>query len=337
MKTILTPKENMLRAIHHENPEWIPMATDERIFTPHIIPDNIARGWIHEQKPWAGSYGGPDMFGIPWIYMEEAGGSMVQPGAPVLEYIEDWKEVITFPDPDSWDWKGCAAENRKYLHSEYFVESWIFTGLFERLISWMDFENALVALIDEEQKEYVHEIFRELTVLYKKIIKNLRQYCNIDSILFHDDWGTQKAPFFSPAMAREMIAPYIHELADYCHSIGVVFDMHSCGRLETMIPVFVECGIDKWDGQNINDKLALIMEYGDKFLIGATDTLSSIEGISGMQQEAIDAYIRGYLKEYASKAPSHLFYLVNRKSSPVITDRFYELSKKLLAERQGVT
>ena len=51
------------------------------------------------------------MFGVNWIFDEAANGSMVVPGSPILEDANDWKEVIKFPDVDSWDWEGSAKKN----------------------------------------------------------------------------------------------------------------------------------------------------------------------------------------------------------------------------------
>ena len=43
------------------------------------------------------------------------------------------------------------------------------------------------------------------------------------------------------------------ESVDRCHELGVLFDMHSCGKIEAVVPEFVELGIDAWQGMEIND------------------------------------------------------------------------------------
>ena len=59
-----------------------------------------------------------------------------------------WEDYITFPDLDKIDWQDIKARNEKYLDPDYPISTTQFSGLFERLISWIDFEDAALALID---------------------------------------------------------------------------------------------------------------------------------------------------------------------------------------------
>lgn len=326
----LTPRENLLRAIHHENPEWIPLRSDEIMFCPRIIPDNIARAWVLEQKKYDGPVGGKDMFGIEWDYIPTVGGSMVRPGNPALADISDWKKVIQFPNIDAWDWEGSAKENEEYLNTDKYIVSWIFTGMFERLISFMDFEESLVALIDEDEQDDVKELFQALADFYKKYVTYLKKYYNIDAIFFHDDWGGQKASFFSVDTCREMIAPYLKQIVDKCHEIGVVFDFHCCGKIENLVPVMIECGMDKWAGQPINDKDMLIRKYGDKILIGSIDTVTPSPGTCEEMEKELEEKAKAYMDKYKDIVPEKLFYVNNFVSSETVQNVLHEAGKKLL-------
>ena len=143
-KTPITAKENYLLLLKNETPFWLPNG-DIITFNPSIIPDNSARYSVVEKDPYP-EKDGKDMFGIEWIYTPAADGCMVRPGAPLMEDANDWKELVRFPDIDSWDWEGCAERNREILSQ---TDAPIFTthynGLFERLITFMDFENAALA------------------------------------------------------------------------------------------------------------------------------------------------------------------------------------------------
>ena len=228
LNTPISAKENLMAFLHNKAPLWMPNG-DYITFTPAIIPDNVARGHVIEIDPMT-QKGGPDMFGIEWEYIEDVGGSIVRPGSPALEDVNDWKKVITFPDISAWDWEGCAQRNSAFLGNKE-EAVWIthYTGLFERLISYMDFENAAVALIDEDQKDAVKELFSALCDLYEQIIDHYVRYFGMTGLLFHDDWGSQKAPFFSIQTFREMILPYMQRLTSYCHERNVIFELHSCG------------------------------------------------------------------------------------------------------------
>jgi hypothetical protein len=144
----------------------------------------------------------------------------------------------------------------------------ILNGLFERLISFMDFSEAAVALIDDEQKDAVHRLFSRLCDFYEEEIAIFKKYYNIDQFCLHDDWGSQRAPFFSPDTVREMLLPYVKRLVDFTHSQGLIFELHSCGKNEILTPVMIEAGVDVWKPQPMNDIKYLCKEYGDKIRIG---------------------------------------------------------------------
>ena len=133
-------------------------------------------------------------------------------------------------------------------------------------MSLLGVEEAAMALIDEDDKEDVKEFFDALCVFYDKLIDKYKTYFNPDIILFHDDWGTQRSPFFSAATTREMFLPYLSRLVESCHSRGIIFELHSCGFNEPNVPVMLEAGVDIWTGQQMNDTKKLIELYGDKLL-----------------------------------------------------------------------
>lgn len=267
LNTPITPKENILAFLRNETPCWMPDG-DIITITPDILPDNVARGFVQEANP-TDVKGGPDLFGVDWVYLPDVGGSMVRPGKPVLEDVNDWKDIIKFPDIEAMDWEGCAKRNVEYL-GDGSDPVWTvqFSGMFERLISFMDFEQAAVALIDEDQVDAVCELFDALTDLYIKIIDKAVKYFHITGYLFHDDWGSQQAPFFSKSTFREVIAPRIRRLVDHCHENGVIFELHSCGHTESMCDAICELGIDMWRPQPMNDMVRLYNEFGDKIKFG---------------------------------------------------------------------
>lgn len=264
--TPITARENMRAFARGEKPCWMPDGEMVNIY-PDIVPDNIARYFVQETNPNV-IKGGSDMFGTMWVYEETARGSMVVPGNPRLLDANDWREVIQMPDVDSWDWEGCAARNKDYLDTDAPIFTVQLTGLFERLISFMDFEGAALALIDEDQQDAVKELFEALTDVYIKILDNYIKYFHIDGYTFHDDWGAQRSPFFSRDTWQEMIAPYVKKMVDHCHKNNVIFELHSCGHIDSMIDLIASLGIDMWRPQPMNDLDAMYRDYGDKIRLG---------------------------------------------------------------------
>ncbi len=275
LNTPITPRENFLRFLRREDPLWAPLSCDTAMLTPACVPDNISRGFVFEALPFNPneSGGGPDMFGVEWEWVPTAGGSMVRPGKPKVEDITEWEKDITFPDLDAWDWESAAARNRERLEKkDLLVNITILNGLFERLISFVDMNEALVAMVDEDGQEGVHRLFDRLADFYPKLIRKYKEYFDVDLITFHDDWGSQRAPFFSLDTVREMLVPYLKRIVDATHEMGIYFELHSCGKNELLVPAMIEAGVDMWNGQPMNDKKMLCELYSDKILLGASPT-----------------------------------------------------------------
>jgi hypothetical protein len=289
------PPKEAYKATLKRSPVWAISGIETGLFCPSVYPDNVARGFIVEANPPDPStFGGKDMFGIEWVYVPEAGGSMVRPGAPFLSDANEWKTKLQWPDIDSWDWAGSARVNEAFLNDGRFFQHWIMNGYFERLISFMDFEGAALALVDEEQQDAVKELFEALTDLYIRIVDKFIQYYHAEGFCVHDDWGSQMAPFFSPAITAELIVPAMRRLTDHIHARGCWVDFHSCGHIEQQVPNMIAAGWDSWSGMAMNDTQGLYEKYGDKILIGVVPEQLGPEAGEEEQRAAARAYVNKF-------------------------------------------
>lgn len=260
---MLTPRENFLRFFKGEPCEWTPSILDQQSFRPVFIPDHVARGLVAQQTPYTGDFGGLDLFGVDWYYDPKAGGSMEK--GVLFDDVAEWREKVVFPDLEKLDWEGCARENRDFLTTDKLVSTTIYTGFFERLISFVGFENAAMALIDDEQQDDVKALFTALADFYVDLIRHMHRYFGVEMVELHDDWGTQISPMFSVATHAEMIAPFVRRVAEGAHADGVFYEQHSCGKIEDLMPNLIATGADTWRGQAVNDKHRLVETYGDRF------------------------------------------------------------------------
>lgn len=317
------------RAMMSRKPMWQVSGLDNRIFTPRVLPDNVARAFVLEGQPFdmAKEGGGKDMFGIEWEFIEVAGGSMVRPGEPFMEDAAEWYDKLVWPDIDSWGWEESAkANNGTYLTEENYNIVWFQTGWYERLVSFMDFEGAVMAMIDEDQKEAVKELFMKLSDLYIKIFdKFLTHYEHIDGFFIHDDWGSQKETFFSPATAEEVIVPAMKKVTDFLHSKGRFAELHSCGQLMKQVPNMIAAGWDAWGGQEMNDTQKIYELYGDRILIGVIPDTFDIETTSEEEQ-------RTRAREYADKfcnpeKPSYFNFMGSKLMTPAFREELYKQSR----------
>jgi hypothetical protein len=264
------------------------------------------------------------MFGVEWVYIDSAGGSMVKPGKPLLTDINEWKDKIVWPDINSWDWAGSAKANKDYLNSGFFQNHWIFNGFFELLISFMDFEGAALALIDEDQQDAIHEFFSALADLYIKIVDKFVDNFHAEGFYFHDDWGSQQAPFFSPTITKEFIVPYMRRLTDHMHHRGAWAELHSCGHIEQQVPNIIAAGWDLWSGMAMNDTQALYEKYGDQLIIGVVPDQFGPDTPEEDQRAAAREYVRKFCNP---KKPSILNLCGAAVLTPAYREELYKASR----------
>lgn len=277
---------------------WSILDVGATMFCPAVIPDNVARALVVDgtMDPTVVPTGGKDMFGIDWEFIPTAGGSMVRPGQPTVDDANDLESILTWPDIDSWDWEGSRKANEGFLamNKGKCINTWLLSGFYERLISMMDFGNAVVALIDDEQKDAIHAFMDKLSNLYCHLVdKLLEVFPEIDVFYIHDDWGSQMASFFSPETGAEMLVPYMKKVNDHIHAKGRYAHLHSCGHLMNQVENFIAAGYDAWDPQPMNDTIALYEKYGDRITIGLIPQLNQ-------ETTTVDEQ-RAYAREFAAK------------------------------------
>ncbi|MCR4723226.1 MAG: methyltransferase [Eubacteriales bacterium] len=319
-------KENWIRA-YAGDPVWLPDSF-QGMFAPAVIPDNIARHFvIGAGAPSDPNYAGKDMFGLDWVYVPSAGGSIVRPGDPFLEDANEWYDKVVWPDINTWDWEGDAKANEAMLNNGNANFLWLLNGCwFERLISMMDFAQAAVAMIDDDQKDAVKDFFAKCTDLYCDIVDKCCDYYgdNLAGFTVHDDWGAQKDCFFAPDVAEEMIVPYMKQLTDKIHSRGKLADLHSCGMLEKQVGNFVKAGWDSWTGMAMNNTQMLYEKYGDKIMLGVCP--------DPIPEGADDDTKRRMADEFVDKFPKATFSFYAGINDPVYREEIYRYSRKKFSE-----
>lgn len=319
--TPVTPKENIAALFFDKHPYWLPLPGDSAIILPSIYNDNLGRG---------GPEGVTDVFGIEWEWVESAGGSIVRPGEPFLKNANEWPDKIKIPDIDAWDW-AAEAEKTK-LDKRLSTQVTLVNGFwFERLVSFMDFAPAAMALIDDDQKDAVKALFAAMTDLAIKLVDKFCEYWpGLDGFNIHDDWAAQRAPFFSQETAYEMFVPYMKALTDHIHAKGRYATLHSCGRGEARVRCFIDAGFDGWDPQAMNDTAGLWREYGDKICISVVPEQFDPETTSEEEQRRRG---REFAEMFAKPGkPAQLGFYAGAMLTPAFTEEVYIHSRRIFAQ-----
>ncbi len=268
----VTPAENALMAYQHKQPYVIPnFFFDMGMVFPGQDMDH-----------YIGDGTGKDGWGVSWVYVPEEGSPMPiagEDGKYLLEDVADWKEVVKFPDLDAYDWAYHADRDiheKMKTNTAVFDDSYerlpngktfvsggklgiamVCVGMWERLHCLMGFENALMALLEDPESCY--EFFGAVADWKIKYYQKIAQYYpDVKVIIGHDDYGTQNSMFMSLDTWRELLKPHLKRIVDATHELGLIYEHHSCGHVEPLLPEFVEIGIDSIDpvqgGSNPNLK-----------------------------------------------------------------------------------
>lgn len=266
-----------------------------------------------------------DTFGVKWVFEPTAGGSISVAGNPRFTDVNNWKDVIRIPDVEDWDWETDAKDHP--VDSRFPVEMTFTNGFwFERLVSLMDFVNAAMALIDEEQTAAIQELFEAMTEMGCKIVDKIAHYWpSLDGIIIHDDWGSQKSPFFSEKVARELFLPHMQKLIRHIHEKGLYVGIHSCGHVESRVPIFIEAGLDTWQMQwNANPNIdEYYQKYGDKFVFQITIPEFDLAD----EKKAVEL-AHEYVDRYCQPGKPTMMIPKNAMQSPVFAEEIYEYSRK---------
>jgi hypothetical protein len=117
-------------------------------------------------------------------------------------------------------------------------------GLFEQLHFLHGFTESLTDLyVDPPLIEKLLDIILDFKL---GLVENFRRRFpnNIHGVTMTDDWGTQQALFISVPMWRQFFRPRYKKLFDAAHEAGMHFWLHSCGRVNDLIPEFIDLGLD---------------------------------------------------------------------------------------------
>ena len=306
------------RAAFSKKPYWQMTGAEIKKFAPKVNPENVARASVFDGTN-TPQTGGADMFGIEWEFIPQAGGSMVRPGKPFIEDANELKEKVVWPDIEAWDWEASVEANKEYLDTDAYVRCWFFNGWYERLISFMDFEGAILAMIDEDQKDAIKDFFDQLSDLYIRIIdKYLTCFPQIDGFYIHDDWGSQKETFFSPATVQEMIVTYMRRVTDFIHSKGRFCELHSCGQILKQVPNIIAAGWDAWNPQPMNDTHKIYELYGDKLMVGVMPEMFDPQTTTEEEQRAA---AKKFAEQFCHPEKPSMF---NISGTPLLTPAFRE-------------
>jgi len=283
----MTPRENLLEVINWGKPEYVPIANEFYICGMGVT-ELVEQPRVRSGK---------DPYGVDWI-VTSAGPMHDTTKPPLLKDIADWKSVVRIPDIDQIDFEGMAeAEMAKVDRSRVLVAYFHSCGVFERLVAFMGFENALIALA--EDPDSCMEFFEAITDYKIKVANRIIDAYKPDVYVYFDDVASARNLFISPETYRRVIKPFHARTAKAVIGRGLIYSQHTCGKCEALLEDYVEIGAKIWHAAQImNDLPGIQRRFKGRLVIEGGWDSSGRPGHIDASEEEVRAEVRRAMSEY---------------------------------------
>ncbi len=293
----MTGRERVLKAIDHAEPDRIPVHDS--------VWDATVKRWRREGLPEDSNPA--DYFGFEFSFF----GADLTPGFPVrtlgmddrfivettafggkrrnfrdysttpeilawpVKCREDWKKISERLKPDfrRVDWATGLKNNRAECERGRFTVFAAPSG-YDALQNYISTENLLIAMAAEPDwvKEMVETVAELIMKTADMMIENGFRF---DGAFLYNDMGYRNGPLFSPAAYMKTHFEADRMLFEYFRSKGMKTILHSCGRVEELIPMLIEAGLDCLQPLEVKagmDAVKLKKKYGGRLcLMGGID------------------------------------------------------------------
>jgi len=126
-----------------------------------------------------------------------------------------------------------------------------------------------------EEPDLVDDIFRVYLRYALTCIRNNAE-CGIDCLIIAEDLGYDTGVFYSPALMRENLFPFIKKMVNEAHSAGLPVILHCDGNVNAILDDFVDMGFDALhplERKSHMDLKEIKRKYGHKLcLFGNVDS-----------------------------------------------------------------
>ena len=258
----LTYKENYLRTVRFERPDYIIMSAVINTACWNAYPQaflceqmekhpRLFPGYQRPQLPLTPNYGVnakrdepyTDYFGCTW-YTTADGIT-----GTVLDHpLENWDSFASYvgPDPEVCDglnpvnWEAYEKEVRS--HPELLHIGGLRHGhTFLQLCDIRGYENLMFDMADEEPRLW--ELIKLVEDFNLSLVNRIIG-AKVDGVAYGEDLGMQVGPMLSPDHFRKYIMPSYRALMKPAKDKNLMIHMHSDGDIRLLLDDMLSCGID---------------------------------------------------------------------------------------------
>lgn len=250
-------REIVRRAIEFDSPPRLP-------FWQHALaeaPDDVCDIWELDRAEagWFFGIAGTDDWGCGWASTEKKSmGRCV--GYPLAD--ESALAGYCPPNPRNPFYFERLETELRASGERYVAVTSHFT-LIERLHMLRGFAEAMLDFhVAPERADRLLEMILQFKLeLFDELHRRFGDH--IDGLFLTDDWGTQQGTFVSPSVFEQFFAARYKTLFDAIHGYGWHAILHSCGRINAIVPRLIELGVDVLNMQQ--PRACGLVEIGEQF------------------------------------------------------------------------
>jgi uroporphyrinogen decarboxylase len=237
----MTPREIVRRAIEFRAPPRLPFWQHWNHKHPGF-PDDVCNIWEMDRAAagWFFDTPGMDDWGCQW------GTTEVKNMGQVIESpLADWSALDAYRPPDPcnpfyYERLGPLIDQA----GDRYVALTAHSLLFSRLHKLRGFAATM-----EDFYTHPAEVHRLLDMIVEFKVRQIEELKRrfgerIDGLFVADDWGTQQGPFIGLKTFDEFFAPRYRRIFDAMHDCRMHVILHSCGRINALVPRLIESGAD---------------------------------------------------------------------------------------------
>ncbi len=208
-----------------------------------------------------------------------------------VESREDWEDVRRRYDPEDPErFPDDFAERCRKLRERDYVSTVAFPGPFWQTREWVGFERLCMLFMDDP--DFLREMFRTWTEFVSGTLAPLLEEGVVDHIFISEDMAYKEKPMISPEMAREFLLATYRRWIEEAREGGVaIVDMDSDGRIDQLIPVWIEAGFDCCNPIEVaagNDVVPMRRRFGHRMAYRGGVDKRAIAGGGAVIEEALD-------------------------------------------------
>lgn len=241
----LTPKANLLAAIRHAGPAYVPWSGEGVL----RLVDHAGR-----RPPRQGT----DEWGVTWEPLPlsyTVGAHEPADSYPVAHPARSAAEALTRPMPDPTAPGLFAAMFEEEERAEKLLVGQHGAGPLDRLGQLLGMSAAMLALLSEPEASAA--LLDRIAGYHVGIARGYLA-AGVEAGWLADDYAGDNGPLIRPALWRRLVLPAVQKIIDVYRQADVPVFFHTCGRAEAFVPDLLEAGVTVFNLQSDRCDLAAL-------------------------------------------------------------------------------